>query len=161
MQSKTSQVKEVVHQKVNEVKTVAHEKINEAKTLAQDKGNEVKTFAQLKAIEFKEAIREQANNFLAPLDSQKVEQAAKYVVRAYGDGKSYDKAATHSFQLDDKNELFIARQADGAVIYKQGELTKAANSHDILKLNALPAIVEQIKTTQMQTSQKQEMEVGS
>lgn len=161
MQSKTSQVKEVVHEKVNEVKTVAHEKINEAKTLAQDKGNEVKTFAQLKAIEFKEAIREQANNFLAPLDSQKVEQAAKYVVRAYGDGKSYDKAATHSFKLDDKNELSIARQADGAVIYKQGELTKAANSHDILKLNALPAIVEQIKTTQMQTSQKQQMEVGS
>lgn len=161
MQSKTSQVKEVVHEKVNKVKVVAHEKVNETKTLTQEKGNEVKTFAQLKAIEFKEAIREQANNFLAPVDSQKVEQAAKYVVRAYGDGKSYEKAATHSFQLNDKNELSIARQADGAVVYQKGELTKAANSHDILKLNALPAIVDQIKTTQMQTFQKQEMEVGS
>ena len=47
-----------------------------------------------------------------------------------------------------------------AVVYQKGEITKAASSHDILKLNALPAIVNQIKVTQMQSSQKQEMEVG-
>ena len=182
MQAKTVQVKEAVHEKVNEVKGVAQDKVAEVKTLAQDKVTEVKTIAQnkvaevkttaqdkvaevkttaqLKAIEFKESVREQANKFLAPVNSEAVERAAKYVVRAYGDGKSYDKAATHSFQLNDKNELSIARQADSAVIYEKGELTKAANSHDILKLNALPAVVNQIKVTQMQSSQKQEMEVG-
>jgi hypothetical protein len=171
MQSKTVQVKEAVHEKVNEVmvvaqgkvnevKTLAQDKVAEVKTLAQDKVAEVKTAAQLKAIEFKESVREQTNKFLAPVNSEEVERTAKYVVRAYGDGKSYDKAATHSFQLNDKNELSIARQTDGAIIYEKGEITKAANSHDILKLNALPAIVDQIKVTQMQPSQKQEMEVG-
>lgn len=108
MQSKTDRVKEVFHEKVNEVKGVAQEKIDEAKTLAQQKGNEVKTLAQLKAIEFKEAIREQANNFLAPINSERVEQAAKHIIHAYGDGKHYDKAATHSFHLSDRNELSIA-----------------------------------------------------
>lgn len=161
MQSKTTQVKEVVNEKVNEVKSVAQEKINEAKTIAQDKGNEVKTFAQLKAIEFKEVIREQANNFLAPINSKQLEQAAKHIIQAYGDGKSYDKAVTHSFHLSDKNELSIARQSDGAIVYERGELTKAASSHDILKLNTLPTYVDRIKATQMQFSQKAQMEAGS
>lgn len=160
MQAKTVQVKETIHEKVNEVKVVAQGKVNEVKTLDQDKVTEVKTVAQLKAIEFKESVREQTNKFLAPVNSEEVERAAKYVVCAYGDGKSYDKAATHSFQLNDKNELSIARQADGAVVYEKGEITKAANSHDILKLNALPVIVAQIKVTQMQPSQQQEMELG-
>lgn len=159
-QDKVNEVKVVAQDKVAEVKTAAQDKVNEVKVVAQDKVNEVKTAAQLKAIGFKESVREQANKFLAPVNSAEVERAAKYVVRAYGDGKSYNKAATHSFQLNDKNELSIARQADGAVVYQKGEITKAANSHDILKLNALPAIVNQIKVTQMQSSQKQEMEVG-
>lgn len=171
VQAKTVQVKEAVHEKVNEVKVVAQDKVAEVKTLAQDKVAEVKTAAQdkvaevktavqIKGIEFKESVREQANKFLAPVNSAEVERAAKYVVSAYGDGKSYNKAATHSFQLNDKNELSIARQADGAVVYQKGEITKAANSLDILKLNALPTIVNQIKVTQMQSDQKQEMEVG-
>lgn len=182
VQAKTLQVKEAVHEKVNEVKVVAQDKVNFVKTAAQDKVNEVKVVAQdkvnevkvaaqdkvnevknavqIKGIEFKESVREQANKFLAPVNSAEVERAAKYVVSAYGDGKSYNKAATHSFQLNDKNELSIARQADGAVVYQKGEITKAANSHDIFKLNALPAIVNQIKVTQMQSAQKQEMEVG-
>ncbi|MBW4638853.1 MAG: hypothetical protein KME05_11565 [Gloeocapsa sp. UFS-A4-WI-NPMV-4B04] len=182
VQAKTSQVKEAVHEKVNEVKvvaqnkvaevktatqvmvtevkTVAQDKVNEVKVVAQNKVAEVKTAAQLKGIGFKESVREQANKFLAPVNSAEVERAAKYVVSAYGDGKSYNKAATHSFQLNDKNELSIARQADGAVVYQKGEITKAASSHDILKLNALPAIVNQIKVTQMHEAQKQEMEVG-
>lgn len=161
IQSKTNQVKEVVNEKVTDVKTVAKEKINEAKTLVQDKGNEVKSFAQLKAIEFKENIRDQANNFLAPINSEQVEQAAKHIIHAYGDGKSYDKAVTHSFHLSNKNELSIARQSDGAIVYERGELTKAASSHDILKLNTLPSYVDRIKATQMQFSQKAQMEAGS
>ncbi len=171
-QDKATEVKAATQNKVNEVKTVAHDKVTEVKTLAQDKVTEVKTVAQnkvsevkeavqLKGIEFKESIREQANKFLAPVNSKEVEQAAKYIVSEYGDGKSYNKAATHSFQLNDKNELSVARQADGAVVYQKGELTKAANPHDILKLNALPAVVNQIKVTQMQSAQKQQMEVGS
>lgn len=160
MQAKTVQVKEAIHEKINEVKTVAQDKVNEVKTVAKDKVNEVRTAAQLKGIEFKESVREQANKFLAPVNSAEVEQAAKHTVRAYGDGKSYNKAATYSFQLNDKNVLSIARKADGAVVYQKGELTKAANSHDILKLNALPGMVNQIKVTQMQSHQKQGMEVG-
>ena len=159
-QDKVAEVKTAAQDKVNEVKVVAQDKVNEVKNVAQNKVAEVKTAVQIKGIEFKESVREQANKFLAPVNSAEVERAAKYVVRAYGDGKTYDKAATHSFQLNDKNELSIARQADGAVVYQKGEITKAANSHDILKLNALPAIVNQIKVTQMQSAQKQEMEVG-
>ncbi len=159
-QDKVNEVKTATQDKVNEVKTVAQDKAREVKTTAQNKVNEVKEAVQLKGIEIKESVREQANKFLAPVNSQEVEQAAKYVVRAYGDGKSYNKAATHSFQLNDKNELSVARQSDGAVIYQKGELTKAANSHDILKLNALPAVVNQIKVTQMQSAPKQGMEVG-
>ncbi|MCY7286076.1 MAG: hypothetical protein LH679_22160, partial [Cyanobacteria bacterium CAN_BIN43] len=128
---------------------------------AQDKVNEVKTAAQLKGIDFKESVREQANKFLAPVNSAQVERAAKHIVCEFGDGKSYNKAATHSFQLNDKNELSVARQSDGAVIYQKGALTKAANSHDILKLNALPTVVNQIKEKQMQSTPKQQMEVGS
>lgn len=171
VQAKTVQVKEAVQGKVNEVKTFAQDKayevktaaqikVNEVKTVAQDKVGEVKTAALLKGIEFKESVREQANKFLAPVNSAEVERAAKHIVREFGDGKSYNKAATHSFQLNDENELSVARQSDGAVIYQKGALTKAANSHDILKLNALPAVVNQIKVTQMQSHQKQQMEVG-
>jgi len=48
-----------------------------------------------------------------------------------------------------------------AVVLPEREIyKKAASSHDILKPNALPAIVNQIKVTQMQSAQKQEMEVG-
>jgi len=160
LQAKTAQVKEAVHEKVDEAKGAVQGKINEAKTLAQNKSTEIKTAAQLKAIEFKESVREQTNKFLAPVNSEKVERAAKYIVQAYGDGKSYDKAATHSFKLNENKELSISRQSDGAVIYEKGELTKAANSHDILKLNALPTVVDQIKAKQMQSSGKQQMEVG-
>lgn len=182
VQTKTAQVKEAVQQKVNEVKTVAKDKVNEVKTVAQDKANEVKTVAQnkvgevkiatqdkvnevktaaqLKGIEFKESVREQANKFLAPVNSAEVERAGKHIVREFGDGKSYNKAATHSFQVNDKNELSVARQSDGAVIYQKGALTTAATSHDILKLNALPTVVNQIKVTQNLSHQKQGMEVG-
>ena len=147
-QNKVNEVKTVAQGKVNEVKTAAQDKVNEVKTTAQNKVTEVKTAAQLKGIEFKESVREQANKFLAPVNSAQVERAAKHIVREFGDGKSYNKAATHSFQLNDKNELSVARQSDGAVIYQKGALTTAANSHDILKLNALPTVVNQIKEKQ-------------
>jgi gas vesicle protein len=157
---KVNEVKTVAQDKANEVKTVAQNKVSEVKIATQDKVNEVKTAAQLKGIEFKESVREQANKFLAPVNSVEVERAAKHIVREFGDGKSYNKAATHSFQVNDKNELSVARQSDGAVIYQKGALTTAATSHDILKLNALPTVVNQIKVTQNLSHQKQGMEVG-
>jgi len=160
-QDKVNEVRTSAQGKVNEVKTAAQDKVNEVKESAQNKVTEVRTAAQLKGIEFKESVREQANKFLAPVNSKEVEKAAKHVVREFGDGKNYNKAATHSFHLNDKNELSIARQSDGAVIYQKGELTKAANSHDILKLNALPTVVNQIKDKQMHSAPKQQMEVGS
>jgi hypothetical protein len=161
VQGKVNEVKTFAQDKVNEVKTAAQIKVNEVKTVAQDKVNEVKTAAQLKGIDFKESVRKQANKFLAPVNSAQIERAAQHIVREFGDGKSYNKAATHSFQLNDKNELSVARQSDGAVIYQKGALTTAANSYDILKLNALPTVVNQIKQKQMQSTPKQQMEVGS
>lgn len=160
-QDKVNEIKTTAQSKVNEVKTVAQDKVNEVKSVAQNKVSEVKTATQLKGIEFKESVREQANKFLAPVNSKEVERAAKHIVREFGDGKSYNKAATHSFQLNDKNELSVARKSDGAVIYQKGELTKAATSNDILKLNALPTVVNQIKDKQMQSTSKKQMEVGS
>ena len=159
-QIKVNEVKTVALGKVNEVKTAAQDKVSEVKIATQDKVNEVKTAAQLKGIDFKESVREQANKFLAPVNSAEVERAAKHIVREFGDGKSYNKAATHSFRLNDKNELSVARQSDGTVIYQKGALTTAASSHDILKLNALPAVVNQIKVTQNLSHQKQGVEVG-
>ena len=160
-QDKVNEVKTTAQNKVTEVRTAAQDKVNEVKTTAQNKVTEVRTAAQLKGIEFKESVREQANKFLAPVNSAEVERAAKHIVREFGDGKSYNKAATHSFRLNDKNELSVARRSDGAVIYQKGGLTKAATSHDILKLNALPTVVNQIKQKQMQSTPKQQMEVGS
>lgn len=182
MQGKVVQVKEVAHQKVGEVKSVTHEKINEAKTLVQDKANEVKGVAherisdvktsaqgkvhefkeatQLKAIGVKEAARTRVNQFLAPVNADTVEKSAKHIVQTYGNSNSYNKAATHSYHLTDKGEVSIARQSDKAVVFQNGDLTKAATPHDIQKMNALPSQLEQIKAASLQTSQKQEMEVG-
>lgn len=159
-QDKVNEVRTAAQDKVNEVKSASQDKVNEVKQAAQNKVTEVRTAAQLKGIEFKESVREQANKFLAPVNSQEVEKAAKHIVREFGDGKNYNKAATHSFHLNDKNELSVARQSDGAVIYQKGELTLAANSNDILKLNALPTVVNKITAKQMQSAPKQQMEVG-
>lgn len=182
MQGKVVQAKEVAHQKVGEVRSVTQEKINEAKTLAQDKANEVKGVAherisdvktsaqgkvhefkeatQLKAIGVKEAARSRVNEFLAPVNADTVGKSAKHIVQNYGDSNSYNKAATHSYHLNDKGEVSIARQSDKAVVFQNGDLTKAATPHDIQKMNALPSQLEQIKAASLQTSQKQEMEVG-
>ncbi|MGA7953453.1 MAG: hypothetical protein WCA07_08015 [Gloeobacterales cyanobacterium] len=161
MSSKVSEVKSLAHEKLNEGKTLAHEKLNEGKTFAQGKVDEFKIAAQLKAIEAKEALREKVNELLAPVNAQKLEASARYVIEHYGDGKSYDKAATHAFRLNDNNELSISRQSDSKVVFEGGSLTKAADSRDVLKLNTLPDFVAKVNAAVAEPEQRQEAEMGA
>jgi hypothetical protein len=156
-----SRVAQWMSSKVSGVKSYAHEKLSEGKLAVQGKVDEIQIAAQLKAIEVKEALREKVNELLAPVNVQKLELAARHMIEHYGNGTSYDKAATHSFHLNDNNELSISRQGDRQVVYENGQLTQAADSRDVWKLNTLPDFVAQVTAEISQPEQRREAEMGA
>uniref|UniRef100_B8HZ06 Uncharacterized protein n=1 Tax=Cyanothece sp. (strain PCC 7425 / ATCC 29141) TaxID=395961 RepID=B8HZ06_CYAP4 len=159
MQVKTEQVKEVMTEKVTELKTVTQEKIDGAKVAAAETVEGLKTAAQLGAIALKEGIRTGVNEFLSPVNAQDVERVGRHIVQTYGDGRTYERAATHAFHLSSGGEFSVTRRSDGRIIFANGELTQAADARDILKLNSLPGLLDQIQARQPQRGQQ--MEVGA
>ena len=155
-----SKIAQWMSSKTTAVKSFAQEKLNEGKAVVSDKVDELKIQTQLKVIETKEALREQVNDILAPVNVAKLETSGRYVVEMYGDGQSYEKAASYSFHLKD-DSVSVVRQSDQAVIYEKGELTKSANNWDIHALKYLPGQIERANSNALQTQHKQEAEMGA
>ena len=155
-----SKIAQWMSSKTTAVKSFAQEKLNEGKAVVYEKVDELKIQAQLKVIETKEALRGQVNEILAPVNVAKLETSARYVVEMYGDGQSYEKAASYAFHLKG-DSVSVVRQSDQALIYEKGELTKAANNWDIHALKYLPDQISRAHTSAVQSDFRQEAEMGA